>query len=244
MNRGRDMAPFDEADDEGVDRTMVARSGLSVEATVVRRPAPAIAPLDDPDALDRTMMASRRSILLPDATMARQPDPPTDGTIVVARSSGPPSDGTVMVTRRADPPTDGTIVVARTSGPPTDGTVVVRQSGPSTDGTVVVRPGRPSGGAAMADPVLRGRARQKNVAKPPPSIHEERPRYTPRLIPPPPGPPLQIMEGPTALRGTAPMPSVAAASRRTARFALGVWLALSVVCTVGVVWCATQLFGG
>lgn len=202
-------------------------------------------PLDDPDdeVADHTMMVSRQSSP-PTAAALHQSGPPTEGTVVVARHLGPATEGTVVVARHLGPPTDGTVVVARELGPPTDGTVVVRQSGPPTDGTVVVRPGRPASGTAMADPVLRGRARQKSVAKPPPSIHEERPRYTPREIPQPPGPPLQVMEGPTALRGTAPLPSVAAASRRGARTALAVWLLLSAVCAVGAFWCATRLFGG
>jgi hypothetical protein len=248
MNRDRDIPPADSDDEVLADHTMMVSRRSPVPADSLRpgsltKPAQDAGPLDDPDdraVLDSTRI-SRRSSMVSDVT-TRRSGPPTDGTIVVARGSGPPTDGTVVV-RQSGPSTDGTIVVARGSGPPTDGTVVVRQSGPSTDGTVVVRPGRPSSRTAMADPVLRGRARRTGLSKPPRTIHEERPRYTPRAMPPPPGPPPQILEGPTALRGTAPLPSVAAASRRSARVALAVWLVLSAVCAVGAVWCATALFG-
>ena len=223
MNRER-VPPLSDPDDEVVaDHTMMVSHRPSLPADSLR-PGPAVKPAraavlpdapDDGGFPDRTMI-SRRSSLLSDVTRSHQSGPPTDGTVVVAR--GP--------------------------GPPTDGTVVVRQSGPPTDGTGVVRPGRPSSGAAMADPVLRGRARRTGASKPPRTIHEERPRYTPRTVPAPPGPPLQVMEGPTALRGTAPLPSVAAASRRGAQAALAVWAVLTAVCAVGAAWCATALFGG
>ncbi|MCL2091349.1 MAG: hypothetical protein FWH11_09050 [Micrococcales bacterium] len=241
MNHGRDTLPLEDPDDDTLaDRTvMVSRrtSPPAGTATVLRagpppKPPRDTAPLEDPDddtLADRTVMVSRRS------------DPPTDATVMVARQSDPPTDATVMVSRRSDPPTDATVMVARQSGPPTDGTVVVHPADP--DGTVMVRRGRPSG-VAMADPVLRGPGGLAGVPKPPLSLPEERPRYTPRAIPLPPGPPLQVVEGPTALRGTAPLPSVAAASRRTARVALVVWLLLSAACAVGVVWCASELFGG
>ena len=246
MNPARDTEPLDDQDDAPVDHTVMVsrRSGSPLaDRTVLRPPGPTSGTRLSGPPTDGTVMVSRRSSPPTDGTVvvARELGPPTDGTVMVSRRSDPPVDHTVMVSRRSGPPTDGTVMVSRRLGPPTDGTVVVPPSDP--DGTVMVRRGRPSAGAVMADPVLRGRAGQANVPKSP-VPPEERPRYTPRVVPQPPGPALYVMEGPTAVRGTAPLPSVAAVSRRTARAALVTWLVLSAACVAGIVWCAAQLFGG